>query len=182
MRRFHHIRLLMRPLPTLLLLLILPGWCMAAPPGPGAMSDSAPRDPGWERLKREWADFLDALGAYTADKQRQALEETQRLLQALDQQIAALQSALEAQWSKHADAGRRRTEQALRELQRERQALTRWYERMQRASGAQWEEAKRRFDQAYRAAEKRLDELLGQHERPTRPRRAPASPPPTTQI
>jgi exonuclease VII large subunit len=147
--------------------LCLPAAFPAAAAEPPAATPPVPSTSTWERLKREWADFLDALGDYTAEKHQATLQETRRLLERLDQQIDAARGNLEARWDSLSQETRERAARALAELERRRQELARWYAEMEQAGAEAWEETREAFEEAYEAAEDALDELMRDEPPPT---------------
>ena len=103
-----------------------------------------------EEVKKETADLIAALKAYTADQREEAAQKTRAALGDLDQRIDALEARVDRNWNEMSETARTNARETLKVLRQKRIEAAERYGSLKTSSRGAWTQMKKGFSNAYR--------------------------------
>lgn len=100
-------------------------------------------------VKREAAETLDAIKAYSVEQRDEAVQELEDALARLDTRIEALSARIDSKASDMKADARANAEKTLAELRQARSKLGEKYENLKESSGDAWDRVKSAFAESY---------------------------------
>jgi len=114
-----------------------------------AAAGNTTADQQLERLKKEWAQTVDALQGYTAAKRDDAVKEAKKSLDAVDKRINWLERRSSDSWHTLSDQARESKQAALEKMRKMRNNASAWFGAMQHSSKESWNDVRTGFIDAY---------------------------------
>lgn len=100
-------------------------------------------------VKKEWAEAMDAIMAYSEDQRDEAVKDAKSLLDSMDSRIDKMEAKAETEWDDMSQEARMKRQEALQSLRRQRSELAEWYGGMKHSSKSAWADVKKGFSDAY---------------------------------
>ncbi|MFG1489424.1 hypothetical protein ABMA58_09255 [Oceanospirillum sp. HFRX-1_2] len=116
-----------------------------------AMAANNDADVTVQDIKRETADVIEKLQAYSEDQQQDAVKMAKQAMQRADERINRLETKIDNRWDQLSKPARKEARAALRELRQERAQLSEWYGSMKESSKGAWSEMRNGFNNAYQS-------------------------------
>ncbi len=118
---------------------------------PAGFANTSENQTSINAVKQETQDLIETLKDYTADQRDEAVQQTGKALDKLDQRIDELETDIQNNWDTMNRAAREKTRENLKTLRKQRNQVAEWYGSMKTSSIDAWKEMKKGFSNAYEA-------------------------------
>ncbi len=117
---------------------------------PVCFAGSAEDKTSMEEVKKETADLVETLKAYTAEQREEAVAKTSIALEMLDHRIDALELRVDEHWDEMSKTARKNARASLRALRKQRTDVAERFGSLKTSSIDAWGQMKKGFSDAYR--------------------------------
>lgn len=114
-----------------------------------AANDQAQQEVTLKEIGAETSEAFDKLAGYTVEKRDEALKEASQALGAVDQEIAAFEKDIRANWDNMSEEARDAKAEALKEIKAKRYQLSVKYDALKDGADETWDDMVKGFSDAW---------------------------------
>lgn len=111
-------------------------------------------------VKKEMAEALEIINAYSADQRDEAVKSVETTLADIDSKIEDYENRIENKWDQMDQATRNKTKNTLKLLQKKRNEVAEWYGGMKHSSDMAWDHIKKGFTESYQSLSDAYDKAM----------------------
>jgi hypothetical protein len=132
----------------------------------GSMADTNRDKVKMDDVKKELSEAMDAMRAYSGERQADAMKEMEAVLEKMDARIAALSEDIQKKWEALEPEAREKARETLERLRRLRDRLATSMEEWKSGGKSTWNKIKSDFLNAWEEFQKSLEDKDSEKERP----------------
>jgi septal ring factor EnvC (AmiA/AmiB activator) len=117
-------------------------------------------------VKKELAEAMDAIRAFSADRKDEALKAMEQALGKMDHQIEQLGDKIKKEWEQMAPEARKKAEETMEQLHRQRDRMAKSIDEWKDNSTITWNKIKDEFMKSYEEFKNSFEDADKQYDKP----------------